>query len=207
MYIELIRKLVEQGIEFHAEREGQTEEQILKRVRKHIDRTSSEFWKSEPNINYENPLCRLGYLYRHVPANATLFRHVLSESDTVSDEIHNADQSAVDIFALGGGPGTELLGVAKYLLQRTKKGIPRKIAFTVIDNIAPWAESWQQLSDDVESLFCTALRCADVQPPIIAPSFLTLDVFEASSYDNLAYQLGKADIVVCNYLFSENNTV
>ena len=110
------------------------------------------------------------------------------------------------ILALGGGPGTELLGAAKYLLRRFERGMPRKIAFAVVDNIAPWAETWLQLADDVEDLFLTALEDIDVAPPVIAPSFLTLDVFDASSYEDLAYQLAKTDIVVCNYLFSENKS-
>ena len=99
MYVELVRKIVEQGVEFHAARQEKTRKQILKRIRKHIDRTSDEYRKSQPKINYEDALCRLGYLYRNVPANATLFRHVLAESDEVSDEIHRKDQSTVNILA------------------------------------------------------------------------------------------------------------
>ena len=99
-----------------------------------------------------------------------------------------------------------MLGAGKYLLRRSSRGLPRKIAFTVIDNIAPWSETWQQLADDVEDLFSFTLEDTEVAPPIIAPSFLTLDVFDASSYDDLAYSLSKADIVVCNYLFSENKS-
>ena len=97
MYIELVRKIIELGVEFHAARQGRTKKQILKRIRKHIDSTSGEYRKSQPKIDYEDALCRLGYLYRNVPANATLFRHVLTESDEVSGEIHEKDQGTVNM--------------------------------------------------------------------------------------------------------------
>lgn len=50
--------------------------------------------------------------------------------------------------AVGGGPGTELLGLAKYLLR--KPGFPKRIAFTLLDSVPQWAETWQQLADAVE---------------------------------------------------------
>ena len=45
-----------------------------------------------------------------------------------------------------------------------------------------------------------------IEPPTIAPMFLPFDVLDSASYRNLVAQFKKIDIVVFNYLFSENKT-
>ena len=203
MYVDIVREVVETAISTYADSHGQAEPRVRRNIRKEIDHTATEHYNDEPSINYDDPLCRLGYLYRHAPANATLFEHVLTTSDEVSLKELCADQRVLNVCAVGGGPGTELLGIAKCLLQRPR-WMPLKIAFTVLDNVPHWAETWQHLADVIEARFSSSLVDSGVQPPIVAPAFLPLDVLDASSYQNYAFQFRRADIVVCNYLFSEN---
>ena len=206
MYIELVRNVIEQAVALHAANTQQPQDQVLSQIKDHIEATSREYRKDEPDIRYRDPLCRLGYLYMNVPAHATLFEKVLMESDNLGRKINNASQGVLNICSLGGGPGTELLGIAKYFQQRPDLVPPRKIAFTVIDNVLEWAETWQQLADAVEEDFRSSYPQQVFAPPTINQTFLPLDVLNHSSYENYAFQFGKADIVVFNYLFSENKT-
>ena len=75
------------------------------------------------------PRCRLGYLYRHAPANATLFEQVLLGSGELGQGLRDADRRILHVCAIDGGPGTEFLGLAKFLIRRSGS-VPRKIAFT-----------------------------------------------------------------------------
>lgn len=95
---------------------------------------------------------------------------------------------------MGGGPGTELLGLAKYL-QLSPLSVPGTIEFTVLDSVPQWAETWQQLAEAVSASLS------------INRTFLPLDVVNKKSYKGFAFQFNKADIVIFNYLFSENKTL
>lgn len=205
MYIDLIRRVLEQAVDAYATAKGMSVSEVLTAIRTHIDSTAKEHQTAEPDIKYEEPLCRLGYLYRHATANATLFELVLRESGELRSIIRKATDQRLNLCAVGGGPGTELLGLAKYLLRRP--GFPKKITFTLLDNVPQWAETWQQLADAVELELQLATEEAGSKTcPSIVPAFLPLDVLKAESYKSYAYQFSAAQVIVFNYLFSENKT-
>ena len=206
MYIELVRRVIEDAVALHVVETQQTSEEVLREISEHIDATSREYRRDEPEISYGDPLCRLGYLYMNAAANATLFEKVIGASIDLRCIIDSSGQNTLNVCSLGGGPGTELLGLAKHLLRFPDIVPPRKITFTVIDNVLEWAETWHQLADAVEEEFRSSFGQDDIEPPAIAPTFLPLDVLNPSSYQKFAYQFKKVDVVVFNYLFSENKT-
>src|SRR5579862_8425670 len=132
MYIDLVRRVLEQTVERYASESGMTVSEVLAKIREHIDATAKEHQKDEPDIQYADALCRLGYIYRHATANATVFEFVLRESGELRSVIRQAGGQKLNICAVGGGPGTELLGLAKFLL-RMRGAFPRRITFTVLD--------------------------------------------------------------------------
>ena len=204
MYIELIRQVVEEGVRIYAEDNSLAIPEVLKGIRLHLNSMTDEYRTEEPDIDYGDPLCRLGYLYRHGAANATLLEHVL-KADEVWPKKAGESPQTVRVCALGGGPGTELLGIAKYLTH-LKHRIPRNISFTLLDYVPQWAETWDDLSQRIGVMLSSELEDTEVQPPIIAPAFLQFDVLDVASYKNYAFKFREADIVICNYLFSENKT-
>ena len=94
--------------------------------------------------------------------------------------------------SVGGGPGTELLGLAKYFLERPIN-LPRKITFTVLDNVAQWSETWGRLAEAVDAELQVALEGSDEESPIIADHFMEFDVLDKRSYEHFQYQLSKTD--------------
>lgn len=206
MYVELVRDIILQAIERHVKHSGLTRDQVLQQIREHILNTSDEYWNDVPMIAYDQPLCRLAYLYMNAPANATLFERVLSRSANVQTKLSSPDQDVLNICSLGGGPGTELLGLTKFYLQQLKLPPPRKIGFTVVDNIKQWSDTWSALGEAAEKEMASSLDPDLGEPPTIAAMFWPCDVFDHNEIDHMEYHLERADIVVFNYLFSENKT-
>jgi hypothetical protein len=205
MYIDIVKAVLEEAVKLHASDSGITAPEILAKISQHLDETSKQHRKAEPDIKYDDPLCRLGYLYRHATANATLFEWVLTRSKHLKTQLLEAKRGTLQICSVGGGPGTELLGLAKYLL-RNSESIPRKISFAVLDNFPQWNETWHQLAEKIETSLDTALAAKGKESPIIADSFIPFDVLDESSYKDYLHRFSKIDIVVFNYLFSENKS-
>ena len=206
MYIELVRRIIEDAVDLHAEVSGQETEEVLAQIRSHIGKTSHEYRRDEPDIRYEDPLCRLGYLYMNAPVNATLFEKVLIESDDLRRKIQDAGRGILNICSMGGGPGTELLGITKFFLQHQRIAPPRKIGFTVIDNVQEWSDTWIQLAEASEEELRASLVLDGIELPTIADHFLAFDVLDSTNYENFLVHFSKIDMVVFNYLFSENKT-
>ncbi len=206
MYIELVRRVIEEAIALHVETSNQTTDEVLQKIRDHIESTSREYRSDEPEIQYDDPLCRLGYLYMHAAANATLFERVLMESDDLRETLRSAGDKTLNVCSMGGGPGTELLGVAKYFLKSWRRTPPRKITFSVFDAVPEWADTWLPLSDAVEEELETSLAENGLDAPTIAANFYPCDVLDPNSFRNIASYLRRADVVVFNYIFSENKT-
>ena len=206
MYVELVRRVIEEAIQLHVATSQKPLDEVLQEISAHIEVTSREHQSDEPDIHYDDPLCRLGYLYMHAAANATLFERVILGSHDLRLKISNASQGVLNICSMGGGPGTELLGLAKYLLNQPKLIPPRKISFTVVDNVPAWADTWTQLAEATEEELRSSVNQNGLQLPTVAPMFLPYDILNLSSYPNHTVQFNKLDIVVFNYIFSENKT-
>lgn len=203
MYMELVRDVILKSIERHIKNSGLTREQVLEQIRLHILNTSEEYFKDIPDIEYHDPLCRLGYLYMNAPANATAFERVINRCPELYNRVDSPSKDTLSICALGGGPGTELLGLTKHYLQQ-KAVIPRKISFTVLDNITEWSDTWSELGEAAEKELRDSLSLDSGTTPTIAPMFLPYDVMDGAQFDYIQFHFERADLVVLNYLLSEN---
>ena len=207
MYFETLRRVIEEEVDQISENSGQTVPEVLKEVLARIKATSSQHYSDDdPEIEYGDPLCRIGYLYSHAAANATVFEKALSDSDYPSQKMRNASRSTLNICSMGGGPGTELLGISKYLSQRPHLPQPRRIEFTIFDEVPEWADTWTQLAEASEEELHSSLGSSGIEPPVISPKFLGYDVLDPSTYKKFPHVFRKADMVVFNYLFSENKS-
>src|SRR6476660_2388009 len=105
---------------------------------------SDEWFSGQaPNIAYEDPLCRWAYTYAHVPVNANLFERVIeqcaSSREAFRAELHEEE---ISVLVFGGGPGTELLGLAKYFSkQAEEKGDDHsqvEVDIDIVDRVPAW---------------------------------------------------------------------
>ena len=203
MYLDIVRRVVEDTVTDNSTETGRTRREVLDVIRQHINRTATQHRRDDPSIDYLDPLCRIGYLYRHIAANATLCERALRQSNALNQIGTNGERRSLNVCALGGGPGTELLAIAKQLMDSPDL-MPTEISFTLIDSVPHWAETWQQLAELVEARLAESVEGTEIEPPRIRPNFIALDALSQSTYQNYTRDFRRAHVIVCNYLFSEN---
>lgn len=167
-YFEIIKKILDRSIEHYSRREEMSILKIDEEITQHIEATSREHWNNaDPNIDYDKPLCRLGYLFTHAGAQATLFERTIRLSEHLQALLKLKAQDNINICTVGGGPGTELLGLTKYLL--TTQITLCEITFTVLDGVPKWGETWDHLANESRDAFRKNISA----PPLIHKSFLS----------------------------------
>lgn len=125
-YFKLAKSVLDRSVELACDARGISSEDGLKMLAEHL-RTMSEEWfnGSVPNIAYEDPFLRLAYVYCHVPANANLIEIAVRKTPQLADLMLDrlGGEGELRVCVLGGGPGTELLALAKHLWN---KGGPQR---------------------------------------------------------------------------------
>ena len=110
------------------------------------------------NVSYLNPITRFAYIYTYVTCHANLVCTLINEYKNLG-EIFDAQK--VKIACIGGGPGSDFLGIIKYVMTKNKSP---NITFNICDREKTWAESWNGVDDKVEHELRTST------------SYLSLDV-------------------------------
>ena len=130
--------------------------------------------------------------------NATLFEQTIRQSSQLSTLIQTHTNQSLSICAVGGGPGTELLSLAKYVL--TEGLTLGAVSFTVLDSVPQWGESWNHLADAIQGQKQQGLSVI----PNINRGFFPMDVTQPTSYQTYAWLFHDVNLFIYNYLLSEN---
>jgi hypothetical protein len=197
-YFQVVSGVLDQAIEQYCRSRGITATVANQHIAQHILKTSNQHYSGlDPDIDYDEPLCRLGYMFMHAGANAYLFETAIRRSLTLQRIIGTcSDQLAV--CAVGGGPGTEVMGLCKYLGDAGTA--PASVWFTVLDRVQEWVDTWMLLANATGGWLNQ--RFGRRIP--LAPQFHQMDVTDSASYDKLAFLFQTFDMFVFNYLLSEN---
>lgn len=139
----------------------------------------------ECNINYSDPTTRFAYIYAYVTSHSNLVCSIIQQNNVLGNLFEN---KKVDVACIGGGPGSDFLGILKYLM--TNKKSPR-IKFQLCDREKSWAESWSDVDDKVEDL---EFR--------ISTSYLPLDVTKRDDWESHRKYF-QSDLFTMIYFMSE----
>ncbi len=72
-YFETVKRVLDRSLATVCSKRGLSEDAASDLLVKQLQTMSREWFSGKtPNIAYEDPMCRLAYLYCHVPANANL---------------------------------------------------------------------------------------------------------------------------------------
>lgn len=88
---------------------------------------------AEGGPDYTQVTTRMAYVHRYVAAHANFLCQVLSECGDFRSSI--CGLPTLRVHAIGGGPGSDLLGVVKYLLQQ---GLAPDLVFRTFDRVPDW---------------------------------------------------------------------
>lgn len=188
-----------------AEDRDVSEKEIKAEVKKHLAAMKQQYFTGNaPQNPYDDPVCRTAYFYRYVPANANLFEIALKRSPDLEKFIHDRfeEESELKVCAFGGGPGTELLGLAKYLVYELKKGPPVAISFTLLDHVEEWAETWHILEQEIKGFLRHNFGKPQNWPFTVNRSFLPFDITSLDRFGNVKQLFGQ-DLYAMNYVVSE----
>jgi hypothetical protein len=169
--------------------------------------SNSEQWRlPEPDIDYRDPFCRMAYLYMNVAAHATLVERTLAASPDLADLIKQkiAGQQVIRICALGGGPGSELLGVVRFIESIEGRSGTAFIDVVLVDQVKEWDESWHALKEGIDDQMREEYGLdRSTWPVSVSRSFLPLDTTSVEEFRNFATRFNSTDLYILSYLVSE----
>jgi hypothetical protein len=140
-------------------------------------------------INYKDPATRFAYTYTHVAAHGDYIVQALKELRANLDEPIFTN-STLRLTCVGGGPGSDVVGVLKYLADYRKHENVEKLTCYLLDGEQAWADTWPELGEKINS---------DVS---INVHFQKLDVNEPDSWSAQKKFL-KANLFTLSYFVSE----
>jgi hypothetical protein len=136
-------------------------------------------------IDYSNGVKRFAYIYKYTVAHADYIMQLIKGTDVLRDLL---DKKSIEVACLGGGPGSDLLGILKYLIQTGATDLSLKCY--IFDKERAWGDSWS----DVASV---------LKPPFqLYPVFQQMDVTDATTWASYQKFL-RADLFTLSYFLSE----
>lgn len=187
---------------------GQTDAEIKKR----FDYLSDSYTKlavpGRTPINYRDPATRFAYVYRYVASHGDYVVQLLSKAAGVLGG-SVFPKGIARVSCLGGGPGSDLLAIVKYLADyKAQEGVTKLKVF-LLDKEQAWADTWDDLEEklDASCELRTTFQPLDVLQPdwVSQRHFLEADVYTLSYFVSEVYALDDTGLVTAFWqrLFQE----
>ncbi len=108
-------------------------------VRAKIDHMSKE-WRSGRSADLSDAVSQFGYLYEYSPSHSYLAYLGFSQSQDVRQLIRNHRErgGTLRVCCLGGGPGTEIAGLTRYIAASTGEDESICVLFRNVDRAGSW---------------------------------------------------------------------
>jgi hypothetical protein len=185
---------------------GISNDDAFQRVEAFIKENSGSWRLPDPAIKYEDPICRMAYMYMNVAVHARLVEHAIAAFPQLVQTIRQKTDYGEElrVCALGGGPGSELLGLVRYIQRMGVAARTTFVDFTLVDLVKEWDESWHALKIGVDLQLKDEYGPDRSRWPIqVSRSFLPLDATSATSFANFATRFNDTDLFLVCYLASE----
>lgn len=142
------------------------------------------------DIDYNDPVTRFAYVYRYTTAHANIVFQFIRDIKTLKDTF---DIEKLNLGCLGGGPGSDILGVLKFMnLHKDFSNRLKKLTFTICDKEQTWNETWYNIDGRIEASF----------PFSSSSHFLPVDITEKKALIS-ARKISDADLFTMIYFISE----
>jgi hypothetical protein len=152
--------------------------------------------------DFSDPVTRFAYVFHYVPSHA----HWLYELITWSPDVMRLFQlPKLRVTCLGGGPGSDLVGVLKFM---DEKGITPALFCEIVDGCIQWKQTWSDLAFtlDWQSALHTdyVIHDAADRGTWGAPcSFVKADIFTVNFFASEIFHLGKVAAKYLLYAFQQ----
>lgn len=183
-----------------------SEAEAVEKVKRYLAENSGQYFSDGTKLQYDDPLCRIAYLYAYVAAHANLIDNacygIRQLQDFLVSKLNN--KSEIHICSFGGGPGSELLGFVKFFARAAEDGDSVDIHFMLVDSIIEWDETWQALVNGIEATLRPIYGPSRRNwPVVIHRSFLPLNLTQVDNFRNLPTRFNGIELYVFNHTVSE----
>jgi len=134
-------------------------------------------------INYAHPAIQFAYIYKYLTSHVNLVYQIIASSDLAE----MFEQKRINITSVGGGPGSDILGILKYILTANQEP---SLRCTILDRKTVWEHSC--------NIFIEKLN-PNIQFTNI---FQTFDVVDSRTWATTARYLN-SDLFIMSYFMSE----
>lgn len=204
-FFRTVKSTLDQALEAYCDKTGIEHSVALVEARHYLRQNSQAYFDRRVRLEYEKPLCRLAYLYTYVPAHANIVDYSFRQFKALQVLIEDCltTEETLKICSLGGGPGSELLGLLKYVERTSARGTVN-IHFTLLDKYKEWDETWHALEQDICAQFRTIYgrRRAD-WPASVNHAFLPVDLTSKTDFANMPTRFRGVSLFVINFAMSE----
>jgi hypothetical protein len=157
----------------------------------------TESYFNNEYIDYSKYYSQLIYIYKYVPCHADILRYIFENNRSSLNQYlmkTHSDNDHIKVSILGCGPGTELLGLAKWIERKARKRINLKIFLA--DQNQDWEIYCQMLKKHIE------LKC-DLKLNFLEINFNKIDIKNTIENGTGLGPIGEIDIFIISYMFSE----
>ena len=173
-------------------------DRFVPQVKEAIQRMRCEYYSgNRPEIPFGNLCYRSAYLYKYPPANALAVEAVLND-DAKNQRLISGlltSKKRISLCCLGGGPGSEILGIAKWIERQRVEQIILDVLVT--DKYREWDHEWKSLVRAVNSNRVQSPRSL----PTITGRFAQIDVEEPPDTSYFGCVSG-FDLYIVSYVIS-----
>ena len=178
-------------------------DRLVPLVEKAVQHMSDEYYGGHPpEIPFECVVYRSAYLYEYASANAFAVEAVLND-DAKNQRLISSlltSKQRISLCCLGGGPGSEIVGVAKWIVQQ-QLGTTQLEVF-VTDKYPQWKDQWKSVRDTLNTNFLASGAVSAKRPPlVVSRGFDKVDVINPASAWLPALRRG-FDLYVVSYVVS-----
>src|SRR5436853_1161631 len=135
-------------------------------------------------IDYTDPVTRFAYVYKYVTSHANIVCQIIEGSTELTDLLR---QGRFSVTCIGGGPGSDLLGILKHVLSNGSRPVLR---CTLLDGETTWADCWSDVDEKLSDQL------------LVKTSFQTFDVTNERTWATTSKYLD-ADLITMIYFMSE----
>jgi hypothetical protein len=135
------------------------------------------------DIDYSPPAHRFAYVLRYITAHANIVVEVIKRPPELQALF---EREELEVASIGGGPGSEMVALQKYVAERNKKTV---LTFHLYDCDNSWGDTWNRVHKTVKL------------PVEAFLMFKHLDACDAATWKQDA--LNEADLITMVFFLSE----
>jgi hypothetical protein len=137
------------------------------------------------SIDYSDPVKRFAYIFKYTVAHADYIMQIINGESELRNLLK---RPTPEVACLGGGPGSDLLGILKYMMQAKVKNT--RLTCYIFDKERAWGDSWSDVARLLNAPFT------------FYPVFQQMDVTDSATWKSYQKFL-RADLFTLSYFLSE----